>query len=105
MFELAMLAVVKEEQTVLKVGWGEVNEANTVMDYKESEDAVPYPLSAGALRSLEGKEKKKKNSSSLSLFLPRSVFLRSPLIRHRVLSPHLFLFVRFGVDRLSQTSQ
>ena len=37
----------KEEQTVFKVGWGEVNEAITVMDYTESQDAVLYPLSAG----------------------------------------------------------
>lgn len=59
--------VVREEQTVLKVGWGEVNEAITVMDYTDGEDAVLYPLSAGALRSLKESLKKKKQLVSLSL--------------------------------------
>ena len=75
-----------ERGKVIKNLWrrGEVNEAITVMDYTESQDAVLYPLSAGALRSLE--EKKKQ---LVSLFLPLSVFLRSPLIRHRALFPPL----------------
>lgn len=57
--------VVEKEQTVLKLGWGEVSEAITAMDYTKSEDALLYPLSAGALRSL--KERKKKKTARLSL--------------------------------------
>ena len=62
-----MQEVVKTQQTVLKIGWGEVNEAITVMDYTESEDAVLYPLSAGALRSLKGERKKTPKTACLSL--------------------------------------
>lgn len=79
--------VVEKEQTVLKLGWGEVSEAITAMDYTKSEDALLYPLSAGALRSL--KERKKKKKLLVSLFLPLSVFLRLPLVQHRVLFPPL----------------
>lgn len=83
---LIMQGVVKKEQMVLKIGWVEVNDAITVMDYTESEDAVLYHLRAGALCSL----KEKKKLQLVSLFLPLSVFLRSPsLIRHWFLFPPL----------------
>ncbi len=50
MIQLMMQGLVKKEQTCLRQGGERWNEANTVMDYTESEDAVLYPLSAGALR-------------------------------------------------------
>lgn len=88
-------------QTVLKLGWGEVNEAITAMDYTKSEDAVLYPLSAGALRSL--KERKKKNCLSLSFFLRLCSFdCPSSGIEFFF---HFFLFMCFGVDRLSDLSR
>lgn len=98
---LIMQGVVKKEQMVLKIGWVEVNDAITVMDYTESEDAVLYHLRAGALCSL--KEKKKNYSLSLSFFLCLCSFdLR--LSSGIDFFFHLFLFMRFVVDRLSVMS-
>lgn len=101
MFKLMMKGVVKKEQTVLEVGWGEVNEAITVMDYTESQDAVLYPLSAGALRSLEGK--KKKNSL---VSLSSSVCVPFDRLSSGIeFFFHLFLFMCFGVGSLSEMSR
>lgn len=96
---LIMQGMVKKEQMVLKMGWVEVNDAITVMDYTESEDAVLYHLRAGALCSLK---EKKNYSLSLSFFLCPCSFDR--LSSGIDLFFHLFLFMRFVVDKLSVMS-
>lgn len=77
---LIMQGVVKKEQMVLKIGWVEVNDAITVMDYTESEDAVLYHLRAGALCSLKEKEK-----TTACLSLSSSVCVPSISVSHPAL--------------------
>lgn len=85
----------KKEQTVCKV-----NEAITVMDYTESEDAVLYPLSAGALHCLPGRGEKKR---LVSFF--RRLYLFDHLSSSIEFFFYPFLLMCFGVDRLSEMSR